>query len=509
MSKEKNALLSSMRGLLTTFLLFVTVAMFGQDITVRGTVTDTKGEPVIGATVKVEGANTGVVTNIDGEYTLKCAPNATLTFSYIGFNTRKEPVNNRTRIDVKFKENSTELNEVVVTALGMKRETKALGYAMTELKGDELDANLINPVQALQGKVAGVEVTSSDGGMFGASKILIRGASTLNKNNQPIYVVDGVILDNGIVENDADWASGAQNYGNELKNLNPDDFETVSVLKGAAATALYGSRGLNGAVVITTKSGKGKKGLGIDFSQTIGFDKVTSQPDLQNEYAESFWYCSSPNSPFNVNDIYWTNDQGYASYKVLSNYGEMGTAWGPSFEYLRKNAKEGKIELYDGKLYDAKAYKNNFKDAYDTGFSTNTNVALSGGNNRTNFYTSLSYRYNNGTLPNNDFRRLSFLAKASHKLTDNFEVEASMTYANSKPRNAQPNIGASFVDGTWDRMYDAKYYRDKYKGSHGGLAQTQYGDEWGYVIGRGIWWSVWENEYYQKETVFRPDLKIT
>ena len=107
MSKEKNALLSSMRGLLTTFLLFVTVAMFGQDITVRGTVTDTKGEPVIGATVKVEGANTGVVTNIDGEYTLKCAPNATLTFSYIGFNTRKEPVNNRTRIDVKFKENST------------------------------------------------------------------------------------------------------------------------------------------------------------------------------------------------------------------------------------------------------------------------------------------------------------------------------------------------------------------------------------------------------------------
>ena len=509
MSKEKNALLSSMRGLLTTFLLFVTVAMFGQDITVRGTVTDTKGEPVIGATVKVEGANTGVVTNIDGEYTLKCAPNATLTFSYIGFNTRKEPVNNRTRIDVKFKENSTELNEVVVTALGMKRETKALGYAMTELKGDELDANLINPVQALQGKVAGVEVTSSDGGMFCASKILIRGASTLNKNNQPIYVVDGVILDNGIVENDADWASGAQNYGNELKNLNPDDFETVSVLKGAAATALYGSRGLNGAVVITTKSGKGKKGLGIDFSQTIGFDKVTSQPDLQNEYAESFWYCSSPNSPFNVNDIYWTNDQGYASYKVLSNYGEMGTAWGPSFEYLRKNAKEGKIELYDGKLYDAKAYKNNFKDAYDTGFSTNTNVALSGGNNRTNFYTSLSYRYNNGTLPNNDFRRLSFLAKASHKLTDNFEVEASMTYANSKPRNAQPNIGASFVDGTWDRMYDAKYYRDKYKGSHGGLAQTQYGDEWGYVIGRGIWWSVWENEYYQKETVFRPDLKIT
>ena len=477
--------------------------------TVTGVVKDATGETVPGASVVVKGTTNGTLTDIDGNFTLKGVKKGdVLRINFVGY-TPQEVVWKGGALSITLQEDAKALDEVVVTALGMKREKKALGYAMTELKGEDLDANLINPVQALQGKVAGVEISSSDGGMFGASKILIRGASTLNKNNQPIYVVDGVILDNDVVENDADWASGAQNYGTELKNLNPDDFETVSVLKGAAATALYGSRGLNGAVVITTKSGKGKKGLGIDFSQTFGFDKVTSQPDLQNEYAESFPYCSSPNSPFNVNDLYWNNSEGYASYKVLSNYGEIGTAYGPSFEYLRNNAKDGKIEYYDGQLWDAKAYENNFKDAYDTGFNSNTNISVSGGNERTSFYTSLSYRYNNGTLPNNDFKRLSFLAKASHKLADNVEVEASMTYATSKPRNAQADIGQNFVNGTWDRMYDTKYFRDKYKGDHGGLASTTYGDEWGYVRGRGTWWSVWENDYYQKETVFRPDLKLT
>ena len=179
------------------------------------------------------------------------------------------------------------MDEVVVTALGMKREQKALGYAVTELKGDDLKNNTINPVASLQGKVAGVEISGSDGGMFGSTKIQIRGASTLKGNNQPIYVVDGVILDNSTGSvGDADWSANAGDYGNELKNLNPDDFETVSVLKGAAATALYGSRGLNGAVVITTKGGGKAKGFGVNFSQTIGIDHVFATPKLQNIYGE-------------------------------------------------------------------------------------------------------------------------------------------------------------------------------------------------------------------------------
>ena len=175
-----------------------------------------------------------------------------------------------------FEDDATALNEVVVTALGIKRQTKALGYAVTELKSDELErANTVSPVTALQGKVAGVEISQSDGGMFGSTKIQIRGASTLNANNQPIFVVDGVILDNATSSSgDADWNTNTSDYGNQLKNLNPDDFESVSVLKGAAATALYGSRGLNGAVVITTKSGKAGKGVSVRFSQTVGLETV-------------------------------------------------------------------------------------------------------------------------------------------------------------------------------------------------------------------------------------------
>lgn len=510
MKKQQQTSRPYLRVVLALLMMFVAVQLSAQNVTVKGTVIDSNGEPVIGATVVQKGTSNGAVSDVNGEFNLQAPKGCTLTISSIGFVEQTIAVSGvNNNFTITMKEDAKNIDEVVVTALGMKREAKALGYAMTELKGEDLDANLINPVQALQGKVAGVDISSSDGGMFGASKILIRGASTLNKNNQPIYVIDGVILDNDVVDNDADWATGGQNYGTELKNLNPDDFETVSVLKGAAATALYGSRGLNGAVVITTKSGKGKKGIGVDFTQTFGFDKVTGQPDLQNEYAESFFYCSSPNDAFNVNDLYWNNSEGYPSYKVLSNYGEVGSAHGPSFDYLRQNAKDGKVEYYDGLLHTPKAYKNNFKDAYDTGFSTNTNIAVSGGNDRTTFYTSLSYRYNNGTLPNNDFRRMSFLAKASHKITKDVELEASMTYALSRPRNAQPNIGENFINGTWDRMYDAKTFRNKYKGDHGGLAQTTYGDEWGYMPGRSLWWSIWENENYQKETVFRPDLKLT
>ena len=376
---------------------------------------------IIGASVVVKGTTKGASTDLDGAFTISgVAPGSTIQVSYVGYKTQ-EIVWNGGKLDILLQPGDNVLEEVVVTALGVKRSTKALGYAVTELKGDDLNSNLINPVQALQGKVAGVDISSSDGGMFGASKILIRGASTLGKNNQPIYVVDGIILDNGVVANDADWASGNANYGNELKNLNPDDFETVSVLKGAAATALYGSRGLNGAVVITTKSGKGSKGLGINVTQTFGFDRVTGQPHLQNTFTEGMMpaYTSGSNM-FNNNEMYWTNSDGIPSYKVLAQYGDYGTSFGPRFSDLQKTY--GKLEWWDGSIITPQAYKNNFKDAYDTGFSSNTNVAISGGNDKTTFYTSLSYKYAEGTLPNNSFDRFSLLAKASHKISDAVEL---------------------------------------------------------------------------------------
>lgn len=480
------------------------VAVTQQKKTVKGTVSDDMG-PLAGVAVVVKGTTNGVVTDMDGNFSLSVNPGNVLVFSYLGYTTQEIKYQGEATLTVMLAQDTKLLDEVVVTALGMKRESKALGYAMKELKGDELNTNLVNPVSALQGKVAGVEISQSDGGLFGSNKILIRGASTLGKNNQPIYVVDGIILDNGIKDGDADWSDSNNDYGNELKNLNPDDFERISVLKGAPATALYGSRGLNGAIVITTKSGKGRKGIGINFSQNIGFDVITSTPRLQNLYGtgglsgyiqygkkndKGNYYIYNPQQ-------FYTNSEGK---RTLINH-PMGLSWGPAFD-------GSDIEYYDKTTRPYSAVKNNYRDAYQTGFNSNTNISISGGNDKTTFYTSLSYKYAEGTTQNNTFNRISFLGKASHKITDKVEVEANMTFANSTPRNAQQNIGQLFVDGTWDRIYDTKDGMHKYKGEHGGLANKDYGDKYGYMPGKSMWWSIFENDFKQKETVVRPSLKL-
>lgn len=477
--------------------------------TVRGTVKDAAGNGVVGASVFVQGTQNGTITDIDGSYVLNAKVGDPIEVSCLGYATQVFTWNGQP-LNVVLAEDSEMLEGTVVTALGIKRSTKALGYAVTELKSEELNPNLINPVSALQGKVAGVEINQSDGGMFGRNKILIRGASTLGKNNQPIFVVDGIILDNDIVDPSADWDSNNLDYGNQLKNLNPDDFETVSVLKGAAATALYGSRGLNGAVIITTKSGKGSRGLGVSFTQTVGMDKVTSGPTFQNVFMEGLFsgygvYTEAVSRwDAHHNNIWADGTTNVPSLmKIYQVYGVDGCSFGDRFDDYTE------LEWYDGSRRPSEAKANNFVDAYNTGFNTNTNITLSGGNDRSSIYASISEKYSTGTLPNNSFNRFSTLIKATHKLNNAIEVEGSVNFTNSEPRNAQPNIGEYFINGTWDRTYDAKYLRDKYKGEHGGLAQTAYGDEWGTIPGRSIWWSIWENETLQKETVVRPNLRVT
>ena len=472
-----------------------------QSETATGVVKDGTGETVIGASVIVKGTTNGTITDFDGNFSL---PNVKkgdiIQVSFVGYQTF-EAAWEGTPMNITLKDDTQTLDEVVVTALGMKRSTKALGYAMTEMKGEDLQNNAINPVSALQGKVAGVEISSGDGGLFGSSKILIRGASTLGKNNQPIYVVDGVILDNSVKQGDADWSTSDTDWGNELKNLNPDDFETVSVLKGAAATALYGSRGLNGAVVITTKSGKGKKGLGINFSQTLGIDHVYGGPDFQNERGDGYMagYANNKSSGnMQDTDSFYLNANGQRS---MVAYGGLG--WGPKFDGQP-------IEYWDYSMMPYSANPDNFVDAFDDGFNTNTNLSVSGSNEKTSFYTSMSYKYATGNTPNNQFDRLSFLAKASHKLTDKVEIEAGISFANSNPKQGgETNFGERFIDGTFDRMYDTRLQRDRYKGAHGGLANPAYGDQYGLDPGKGVWWSVFENEYTQKETSVRPSLKLT
>lgn len=468
----------------------------------KGVVIDSTGEPVIGASILVKGTTTGTITDFDGNFEIpNVKKGATIVVSFMGYKTQ-EIVWNGQNLNITLEDDSALLEEVVVTALGIKREKKALGYAVTEMKGEELNSNLINPVSALQGKVAGVEINQSDGGIFGSNKIQIRGASTLNSNNQPIYVIDGIIMENSIHSSSADWNDDSNDYGNELKNLNPADFETVSVLKGAAATALYGSRGLNGAVVITTKSGKGAKGLGVNFTQSFGFDVLTSTPHFQNEFGDGYlsgYLAGQENGWTNNFDVRQKALDADGNFSIRNMQGYYG--WGPAFD-------GSKALYYDGTWRPYEAYENNYRDAFQTGFNSNTNVAITGGNDKTNFYVSTGYKYASSTTENNDFKRVNFLAKASHKITDKVEIEASLSFANSTPRNAPTNLGLRFIDTTWGRSYDTKTMKGLYKGTHGGLAQTAYSDEYGYIPGRGIWWGVYENDYYQKETQVRPTLKL-
>ena len=489
-----------LRITMTLALLAGTMSAFAQS-TVKGTVKDAAGEAIIGAAVQVQGTHNGVITDVDGSFNLPgVRVGDKLEVTCIGY-THKVITWNGGNVNVVLDEDAELLEGTVVTALGIRRDQKALGYAVTELKGEELDANVINPVAALQGKVAGLEISGSDGGMFGSSKIIIRGASVLSGNNQPIYVVDGVILDNAYKNGDADWSTTDRDWGNELKNLNPDDFATVSILKGAAATALYGSRGLNGAVVITTKSGRGTKGLGITLTQTTGIDYVYGGPSFQNEFGEGYCslYSDDPESMYNWN--YFNTKNGIPTIYDAAG-GQYTLSYGPKFD--------GRDVLdYDDSIIKWEAKKNNFREAYNLGWNTNTNVALQAGNDKSSIYTSLSYKYAQGTTPNNSFDRLAFLAKATHKITDWMEVEAGVNFANSTPRGGETNFGEMFINGTWSRLYDSKYWRTRYQSQYGGVADASYGDEYGYAPGRETWFGLNNTERYQKETSVRPSIKLS
>ena len=470
-----------------------------QDGTVTGNVVDAYG-PVIGASVIIKGTTNGNITDMDGNFTLEGVKNGdVIQISYVGYTTQEIVYNGQPSINVTLSEDSEQLEELVVTALGMKRSEKSLGYAMTEMKGDDLNKNLVNPVAALQGKVAGVEISGSDGGMFGSTKIQIRGASTLGKNNQPIYVVDGVILDNGYKEGNPDWDSNPNDYGNELKNLNPDDFESVSVLKGAAATALYGSRGLNGAVIITTKSGKAGSGLGISFSQSIGIDHAYKTPGIQTLYGPGAYvgrYDADGDGNLWEPEQFQVNQNG--EHTLIGAYSQ---GFGPRYD-------GSPIENYDGTLTTYSPLKNNMLDMYELGVNTNTNVAIHGGNDKTTFYSSLSYKHASSTTPNNTFDRYSFLLKGTHKLNDWVDVAASVTFANSTPRNALRNVGEEFVYGDYTPLYDPTYFKDKYLGDHGGIASTSYGDLYGNVPGKNYWFEINHYDLRQKETVIRPTFEV-
>ena len=385
-----------------------------------GVVKDATGETVIGASVVVKGTTNGTITGIDGDFSLNGVKKGdVIQISFVGYQTA-EVVWDGKPIKVTLKDDSQLLGEVVVTALGLPKQAKSVGYATSRVSTTEIErANAVNPVNALQGKVAGVQINAGGAsGVTSSSSITIRGAKSVDKNNSPIFVVDGMIIQEAMTGN----LSGTD-WGSQLKNLNPADYESVTVLKGAAATALYGSRGANGAIVIVSKGGKfGKQGLGVEVNQTVEVTDVYKSPvELQNVFGA-----------------------GTVTNGTQGDYLEDGTlsktvnSWGPRMDGRMINQY-----MPNGEATPYVAHEDNWKKFYQTGVNSTTNVAISGGGEKTSFRVSYGYTSNKGVFKNNEFDRHNIAFKGNSELNKIFSLEMGVKYGFSKALN-----GAS--QGGWD-----------------------------------------------------------
>ncbi|MCE5179495.1 MAG: SusC/RagA family TonB-linked outer membrane protein [Porphyromonadaceae bacterium] len=402
------------KGIFTLLLSVLALSVSAQNITVRGTVTDNRNEPVIGATIiMADDATRGTVTDIDGNYVLTDVPgNGTLEFRYVGMTTQKVPVNGRTTINIVLIEDSEMLSEIVVTALGITKQARSVGYATTNVSTTEIERiNAINPITALQGKVAGLDINlTGASGVTSSSSITIRGAKSIDKNNSPIFVVDGMIIQEPLR-----GALDGTDWGSQLKNLNPADYESVTVLKGAAATALYGSRGANGAIVIKSKGGKyGKQGLGVEISQILETTNIYKSPiELQNVYGAGA-----------VNNGY---EGGFLADGSLQ---QASTSFGPKMDGSMINQY-----LPHGQATPYIAHPDNWKSLYQSGLNSTTNVAINGGGEKSSFRLSYSYTDNNGVFKRNKFTRNSISFRGLTELNDVFTLEAGVNYAFSRAQN--------------------------------------------------------------------------
>ena len=375
-----------------------------QDADCKGVVIDATGEPVIGASVVVKGkTGAGTVTDIDGNFTLKNVKKGeTLRITSLGM-TPVEVVYNGSNVKVTLKDDSKALDEVVVTALGIKRERKSLGYAIQDVKGDViLNSHENNVANALTGKIAGVQITRSSNGPGGSSKIQLRGNNSVTGLNQPLIVVDGVPMDNFTGADNNDYWNPSADMGNGLSDINPEDIESMSVLKGASAAALYGSRAGNGVILITTKSGRQTKGLGITVTGTVSAESVFMKPDMQTTYGQG--------------------TQGV--YNSTS-----GLSWGPRIEgqeYVRWDGQKVKMQSYD-----------NLDNYYGTGTELQENVTLSQQYGKTSIYASMTNMNNKSMTPGAKLNRTNLMLRGvtSFGKNDAWTFDGKVQYIRNKANN--------------------------------------------------------------------------
>lgn len=399
------------------------------DIVIRGKVTDEKGEALIGVNVRPKNGGRGTITNNNGQYTIAIpSPGTTLVFSFLGYTNRAIPVTETQMLNVQMIPDAKALNEVVVTtALGIKRDEKALGYAATVVKNEQLtDAISGNWTDALSGKVAGLNLVRSNAGPTGSNKIILRGESNLSGDNEALIVVDGVVINQSsgrrsAVTGESSYGTSSDNmpadYGSGLNDINPEDIESITILKGPGAAALYGGRGANGALIIVTKAGSNRrKGLGVTFNSNASRESVNRWPSLQYEYGQGLdgaTYYSYGASP-----------DGLASTSGTSS------AYGPRFDGQMFYQYDPVTQAQGKEKTPWVAYPHQLEKFFNTGNTLTNTISLDGGTDKTTARFSFTNVYNDWIVPNTGYKRNTVSMSVNSKVNDKLQIASKVNYTN-------------------------------------------------------------------------------
>lgn len=412
--------------LLTLCLTLTAMAAIWAQRTVTGTVTDEKGEPLIGASVVVKGTTIGTAVDVDGKYSVNTPQEATLVFSFAGFSTQEIALGASNVVDVKLAEGAA-LNELVVTAFGIKKDKSNLGYAVAQLNNDELTlGRTTNVTNALAGKVAGIRIGGS-GGSFSSSSIFIRGFTSFTGSNQPLFVIDGIQVDNS---GGGNTLQAGVTSSSRAIDINQDDIESMSVLKGAAATSLYGSRGANGVILITTKKGKAGQKNSISYTANFATQTINRLPDYQNEFGQG------AGGNFNPAAI---------------------SSWGPRIAGQRVILPADYRTGGAGDSTSMGAFPDNVRDLFQTGSNMQHNLSFQGSSGVNTYRLSLGYLDDKGVIDNNRLKRYNVGINASSEITKKLTANISINYAlNKSVRTAQGNqlsnplFRSWFTPRSWD-----------------------------------------------------------
>ena len=440
-----------------------------QKIKVTGVVEDAEG-PVIGASVMEKGTSNGTVTDIDGNFTLMVSPGATLKISYIG----SDPVEVKATeapMKITLEQSTQTLSEVVVTALGIKRDRKALGYGLDEVKGDAFEkAKETNVINSMAGRVAGLVVSQTAGGPSGSTRVILRGSTEMTGNNQPLYVVDGVPLDN--TNFGSAGTSGGYDLGDGISSINPDDIESMSVLKGPAASALYGSRASHGVILITTKKA-GKEKYSVEYNGTLTFDKQLSKWD-------------------NVQQIYGMGSNGTYSIDAVSN---TNKSWGP------KADGSNVLRYFDGVERPYLIIPDNTSGFFRTGLTANNTVTVSSNSGNTGIRFTLTDMRNKDIVPKTHMSRDIFNLRANTSMGKvDLDFTVNYTHENVKNRPAlgdsKSNVGKNLM--TLATTYDQRWLRT-YQDANGEYSNWNGMDPYNV----NPYWDVYKNSNDSKKDLFR------